>query len=896
MECNKDEAIRAKEIAEQKMRKNDFEGARNIALKAKNLYPELDNISRLIAVCDVHCSSLKKINSSEKDLYGILQIPNIADEATIRKQYRKLALVLHPDKNTFPGAEAAFKLIGEANMILSDKEKRSLYDAKCRQPVKVPVTKPQNRQNHVKKQFTGQNKFDVPNSHYNGVNHRQPPVTESTIRPSFWTYCPFCNTKYEYYREFVNRPLRCQHCNKLFIAYDIGSQGENLGAKRAQPPPPQPQPPPPQQPQPSFSHTEQVRRRERVKVQIQKDRKSSSSNAKTEVGDSSKSKGNNVKKPVKTEPSKDTKKRGRKTVTEASESGSDVGGSGGGGGGGGGGGVDNRKSSRQKQQVSYNEDELSPQKKPRKSSDDVEDVKKENGSHVNLDDDNHDDDDDDDKYDSEPEFVDCPDLEFSNFDKDKEENCFAVDQIWACYDSVDGMPRFYARIRKIFTREFKLKITWLEADPDTEPEIKWAEEGLPVGCGKFTGGETEETKDRLMFSHKIDYKTGVKRNSFFIYPKKGEIWALFKDWDINWGLDPENHKNYKFDIVEVGEVHDNGSVSVALLVKVKGFVSLFQRTVWGGLSDRKIPGNELFRFSHRIPSTKLTGAERAGVPPGSFELDTASLPDDLEKYYYSVQPEIINLTTPKKNVNPEGKGKIGINLRRSPRGLKNGVKDSNCEDGNGNLPKRPHDFAAQRRISNFSINQVWAFWEIENGTRQCYGKIIKIEHESLHVSLLESININKPNVCGLFKKSGRTKLLPLDVFSHIVKFEESGENFKIFPREQQIWGLNKRKDAADCTSGECEIVQVLESDESSVKVMFLTRVPGYKLVFKAPRVQRSSDNIVVIPRKELNRFTRHIPSFHFTEEKDGALRGCWELDPQGLTGLPLHGLTEGRSN
>ncbi|KAI3499829.1 hypothetical protein L1887_35641 [Cichorium endivia] len=137
MEYNKNEAIRAKEIAEKKMLKNDFEEARNIAMKARNIFPELDNISKLITVCDVHLSSQKKINSAEKDLYGILQIKNLADEETIKKQYRKLALVLHPDKNKFPGSEAAFKLIVEANMILSDKGKRSDYDAECKQPVKV---------------------------------------------------------------------------------------------------------------------------------------------------------------------------------------------------------------------------------------------------------------------------------------------------------------------------------------------------------------------------------------------------------------------------------------------------------------------------------------------------------------------------------------------------------------------------------------------------------------------------------------------------------------------------------------------------------------------------------------------------------------------------------------
>jgi curved DNA-binding protein CbpA len=48
----------------------------------------------------------------------------------IRKQYDELAFWLHPNKNTLPGAEAAFKLVSEAHMILSDHVKRSRYDIK----------------------------------------------------------------------------------------------------------------------------------------------------------------------------------------------------------------------------------------------------------------------------------------------------------------------------------------------------------------------------------------------------------------------------------------------------------------------------------------------------------------------------------------------------------------------------------------------------------------------------------------------------------------------------------------------------------------------------------------------------------------------------------------------
>ena len=60
MECNKEEAIRARGIAEKKMHENDFVGARKIAMKAQQLFPGLENMSQLLAVCEVHCSALIK--------------------------------------------------------------------------------------------------------------------------------------------------------------------------------------------------------------------------------------------------------------------------------------------------------------------------------------------------------------------------------------------------------------------------------------------------------------------------------------------------------------------------------------------------------------------------------------------------------------------------------------------------------------------------------------------------------------------------------------------------------------------------------------------------------------------------------------------------------------------
>lgn len=63
------------------------------------------------------------------DYYEILMVSRDADGHQIKKSYRKLALKYHPDKNQGnKEAEDKFKLINEAYRVLSDQEKRSIYD------------------------------------------------------------------------------------------------------------------------------------------------------------------------------------------------------------------------------------------------------------------------------------------------------------------------------------------------------------------------------------------------------------------------------------------------------------------------------------------------------------------------------------------------------------------------------------------------------------------------------------------------------------------------------------------------------------------------------------------------------------------------------------------------
>lgn len=63
--------------------------------------------------------SVKRIKKC-KDYYEILEVSKDATEMELKKQYRKLALALHPDKNKAPGAAEAFKAVGNAFGTLSD--------------------------------------------------------------------------------------------------------------------------------------------------------------------------------------------------------------------------------------------------------------------------------------------------------------------------------------------------------------------------------------------------------------------------------------------------------------------------------------------------------------------------------------------------------------------------------------------------------------------------------------------------------------------------------------------------------------------------------------------------------------------------------------------------------
>ena len=65
----------------------------------------------------------------KRDYYEVLGVSRDAEEADIKKAFRRLALELHPDVNTHDtGAEEKFKEAAEAYEVLSDSDRRATYD------------------------------------------------------------------------------------------------------------------------------------------------------------------------------------------------------------------------------------------------------------------------------------------------------------------------------------------------------------------------------------------------------------------------------------------------------------------------------------------------------------------------------------------------------------------------------------------------------------------------------------------------------------------------------------------------------------------------------------------------------------------------------------------------
>ena len=81
--------------------------------------------------------------TGEQNLYDVLGVAPNADPAEVRSAFRSLARILHPDFNPSQDAAQRFVTVAQAYAVLSDPQRRQIYDAGRRPPPGIPVRSPQ---------------------------------------------------------------------------------------------------------------------------------------------------------------------------------------------------------------------------------------------------------------------------------------------------------------------------------------------------------------------------------------------------------------------------------------------------------------------------------------------------------------------------------------------------------------------------------------------------------------------------------------------------------------------------------------------------------------------------------------------------------------------------------
>ncbi|XP_075523937.1 uncharacterized protein LOC142556363 [Primulina tabacum] len=742
MECNRDEAARAKEIAERKFAAKDIKGAKKFALKARSLYPELDGISQMLMTLEIYlCAEEKKIQE-ECDWYGVLGVNPFADDDTIRKQYRKLALLLHPDKNRFIGAEGAFQLVSQAWNLLSDKSKRIAYDRRygvafqqINQSMKVDPLAPMqngfykfaktvaspprdpncnsNKMNQIPKNNSGNRNGGIPKDTFHsrdGVtkgnnaikrNLSSDPPPSLKERHTFWTVCHRCRMQYEYLRVYLKHHLLCPNCHEAYfaieieppssrgskrsssqsansrvwknssyqgssalrkksVATDTGTPGfcrnnesdhcnfqwapfsESTGSATA------------------FQAANMVKQAyEKVKKERQK------TQAATRRGETSRGKNLASKRPVVAEIS------GRSVAVKRRKGVDSFGNS-----------IESTKHGicetgtigvtdvsvvkqgtlkkhtsnhllmeKGREEILKKLNEHMPDNMMNPVAEEVHESTKGNGtantdngsctrvaksyksvetnSRIPL---------NKLRYSNsgpsgeqiEQMLVSVPDPDFHDFDKDRTVQCFRDNQVWAVYDDDDGMPRHYTMIHSVISlNPFKMRLSWLNSMTNNGlGHVNWFINGFSRTCGEFRTGRHDICTSLDCFSHNIRF-VKCTPETVQIYPQRGDVWALYRNWSYDWNELTEDEVIHKYDMVEVLEDYvDKYGVIVVPLVKVFGFKAVFHQH-FNTDKIRRIPMEEMSRFSHQVPSNLLTGKEGTKILTGCRELDPASIPLEI---------------------------------------------------------------------------------------------------------------------------------------------------------------------------------------------------------------------------------------------------------------------------
>ncbi|XP_073048336.1 uncharacterized protein [Primulina eburnea] len=124
------EALRWLTISEKLLSARDLMGSKSFATRARDSDPTLTPADQILAIVDTLLVGDSRIGNNQQDWYSILRLTpqHGRDSELIASQYRNLALILNPQRNKFPFAEQAFRLVVDAWSVLSDPSRKSIYD------------------------------------------------------------------------------------------------------------------------------------------------------------------------------------------------------------------------------------------------------------------------------------------------------------------------------------------------------------------------------------------------------------------------------------------------------------------------------------------------------------------------------------------------------------------------------------------------------------------------------------------------------------------------------------------------------------------------------------------------------------------------------------------------
>lgn len=613
----------------------------------------------------------KSSSEAAKDWYKILQVEPFSHINSIKKQYKKLALILHPDKNPHLGCEEAFKLVGEGFRVLSDKIRRKEYDLRLR--------------------------MKIQDEKVNGLVEKD----------AFWTACSRCRLLHQFERKYLGHNLVCPSCKKSFEAVEV--QEESTGVR--------------------VFRSERLNQRvgsvdlKTKMASVGLNRKLVSRNIKTKVGDSSsggvqgesrdlgkeaggggdwsggrlrsgglrglrrrtssvgevlaRSKPKNVQDQEILEGSKPKRAKVREETMTLAEMQLEA----------------KRRANQEKLKLKLKQKEKSGEKDEEKDKEKEEEEREnekrkqtvrhraskntdleiegtqaskksgdlETERRLVL------------KKSVDPrierggalkksrnleivrqgslkkngvltierrktsktedlEIMAVEDSDFYDFDRDRVERSFKKGQVWAIYDDDDGMPRHYGLIDEVVSvNPFEVKISWLDLQNNGDEElIFWEKMGFHVSCGRFKVSRKTSIDSLNIFSHVVECERAA-REVYRIYPKKGSVWALYNEAALSAegrNLSARDRRSYDI-VVFLTTYSEMHGLSMAYLQKVEGFKTIFRRQEIGCHAIRWLEKDNVRLFSHQIPARKFTGDEVPDHLKDCWELDPASLPSDL---------------------------------------------------------------------------------------------------------------------------------------------------------------------------------------------------------------------------------------------------------------------------